>query len=70
MRLNDLAMLKSFDLITKALKTQFGFKNPENEIKTILMNMQGQHLEERKRDVHIIHHTLFMRGDKDIGRVS
>ena len=32
MRLNDLAMLKAFDLIGKGLKIQKGFKNPEKEI--------------------------------------
>lgn len=34
------------------------------------MNMEGQHLEERKRDVHKIHHTLFVVADKNVNRVS
>ena len=31
-RINDLAMVKAFDVITKALKTQRNFKNPEKEV--------------------------------------
>lgn len=38
-RLNDLAMVKSFEVIVKALKTQKGFKNGEPEMKKILMGM-------------------------------
>lgn len=69
LRLNDMAMMKSFELIVKALKTQRNYKNPEGEMRGILMNMQGQHLEERKRDVHKIHHTIYVISDKGVGRV-
>lgn len=41
MRINDMAMLKAFELIAKGLKIQKGFKNGEKEILSVLMNMQG-----------------------------
>jgi hypothetical protein len=39
LRVNDLAQMKAFDIIVKALKTQKGFKNPDKELKQILMNL-------------------------------
>eukprot|EP00347_Sterkiella_histriomuscorum_P013166 403365756 len=69
-RLNDLAMLKSFELIVKALKTQKGFKNSEPEMRKTIMGMQGQHLEERKMDIHKIHHSLFVMSGQNAGRLA
>jgi phosphoenolpyruvate-protein kinase (PTS system EI component) len=69
-KINDLAMNKTFEVIAKALKTQKGFKQTEREIKTILTGMQTKHMEERKRDVHKIHHQLFVIGNKLVPRVN
>jgi len=44
LRLNDLAMKKSYDVIVKSLKVQKEFKNPEKELKHILMNLEEKHL--------------------------
>jgi hypothetical protein len=55
-KLKDLAMTKSTDIIIKALKGQKGFKTSEKDMKKILSTLLTKHLDERKRDVHIIHH--------------
>ncbi|CDW71250.1 UNKNOWN [Stylonychia lemnae] len=55
-RLNDLAMMKSFDVIVKALKTQRGYKNGEPDMKKILMGQQAEikvqveQVQEKKKD--------------------
>jgi len=43
---------------------------PEGNMRGALMDLQGKHMEERKRDVHIVHHTLFISDDKNPPRVK
>ena len=70
LKVNDLAMSKAFMIIVNALKGQKGFKMADKDLKQILMDLQGKHNEERTRDVHIIHHQLFLLKDKPIPRLQ
>ena len=63
-------MMKSFEVIVKALKAQRGYKNGEPELKKIIMGMQGLHLEERKRDLHKIHHSLYTLSGAGVGKLG
>ena len=68
-----MALNKAYDMVGRALKTQRGYKNTEREVKTqVLMPLLGKHYEERKRDVHIIHHTVFVvtGGDRMVSKVN
>lgn len=64
LKLNELAKGKAFDLIARSLKNQRGLKAGEKDIKNIGLQLQEKHIEERKRDVHKIHHTLHVVTDK------
>ena len=68
-KINDLAANKALEVIMKALRTQKGFKNSDRDIKKIFITMHNKHVEERKRDVHKVHHTIYVLGNKAIPRV-
>ena len=69
-RVNDLAMGKTYEIIAKAMKVQRGYKNPEPEMKKMMQGMQALHMEERKRDVHRIHHDLFTGAGQSVGKIQ
>ena len=55
-KLKDLAMTKSYEIVGKSLKAQRQFKTSEKDMKDMLNKMQEKHMNERDRDIHIIHH--------------